>query len=79
MNKLVALLLASSVSAANAETEDNYGRDENGMYKHHQEYVKARNELNDAEGKHRQVFESINEKLTDQGLIMTQTQNAAAQ
>ena len=64
MKNLVALLLLSSAKA------DVYGRDSKGEYKDQSQFIKARNDLNAAEGKNKEVFDGINQKLTDSDFVM---------
>jgi hypothetical protein len=71
MKNIVALLLLSSAKA------DNFGRNEKGEYNNQAEYLKARNELNDAEGKNKDVFDSINQKLMDSDFVMTASRQGA--
>jgi hypothetical protein len=41
------------------------GRDKNGMYKNHKNYVNLRNKINEQESGHQKMFDSINDKLSD--------------
>lgn len=45
------------------------GRDKKGMYKNHKNYVNLRNKINQQENGHQQMFDSINEKLSDRSFI----------
>lgn len=45
------------------------GRDKNGMYKNHKNYVNLRNKINEQESGHQKMFDSINEKLSDRNFI----------
>ena len=63
MKNIVALLLLSSAAA---ETSD---------FKNEQEFEKARNDLNNAEGKNKDMFDTINDKLQDSDLVMMASQN----
>ena len=45
------------------------GRDENGMFKNHQNFVKLRNKINQQESEHQKMFDSINDKLNDHSFI----------
>ena len=47
----------------------NYGRDENGMFNNHKNYMKLRNKINEQETSHSEMFDTINKKLTDQTFI----------
>ena len=64
MKNLVALLLLSSAKA------DNFGKNDKGEYNNQSEYLKAKNELNEAEKKNKDTFDSINQKLTDSDFVM---------
>ncbi len=66
MNKLVALLLLSSAAAEKSD------------FKNQQEFEKSRKELNEAEGKNKEVFDSINQKLQDSDYVMMASQNAVS-
>lgn len=52
-----------------------HGRDKNGMYKNHQNYVKLRNKINEEESGHQQMFDSITEKLSDRNFIQSAINN----
>ena len=71
MKNLVALLLLSSASA------DNFGKNDKGEFKNQQEYIKARNDLNEAESKNKETFDSINQKLTDSDFVMMASNQGA--
>jgi uncharacterized protein involved in tolerance to divalent cations len=62
-------LLLSSVTA-----DVEIGKDSKGEYKNQQEFIKARNSLNEAEGKNMEVFDSINQKLSDSDFVMMASQ-----
>ena len=54
--------------AAEDKAADNkrvFGRDKNGQYKNHANFVKLRNKINSQELKHDQMFENINRRLND--------------
>jgi hypothetical protein len=70
MKNIVALLLLSSVRA------DSFGRDAKGEFKNQAEYIKARNDLNEAEGKNKEVFDSINNKLMDKDFVLMAAQQS---
>lgn len=63
-NNLVTLLLLSAVKAEKSD------------FKNQQEFEKARKDLNEAEGKNKEVFDSINQKLQDSEYVMMASQNA---
>jgi hypothetical protein len=68
MKNFASILLLSSAKA------DNFGKDANGEYKNQKEYIQARNSLNEAEGKNMEVFDSINQKLSDSDFVMMASQ-----
>jgi len=47
----------------------NHGRDRNGMFKNHKNFVMMRNKINDQESKHQNMFDTINKKLADDNFI----------
>jgi hypothetical protein len=47
----------------------NHGRDRNGMFKNHKNFVMMRNKINDQESKHQSMFDTINKKLADDNFI----------
>jgi len=47
------------------------GRDGNGMFHDHKKYVKARNQLNLEEEKHRGTLENIDHELDDPAFLAT--------
>jgi len=47
----------------------NHGRDSNGMFKNHKNFVMMRNKINDQESKHQSMFDTINKKLADDNFI----------
>ena len=56
-----------------AELAKNHGRDKNGMFKNHRNFVKMRNKINDQESKHQHMFDTIQKKLTDENFISQAT------
>ena len=46
-----------------------FGRDKNGMFNNHQNYMKLRNKINEQEEGHAQMFDTISKKLTDHTFI----------
>jgi len=68
MKQIVKLLLVAGIigiGQVDAIHEGEPGRDKDGMFKEHMEYVKARNKLNQDEEKHREKLENIIDKLHD--------------
>ena len=51
------------------ELAKHHGRDRNGMFKNHKNFVRMRNKINDQEEKHQRMFDTINKKLTDDNFI----------
>ena len=81
MKQIVALLLMTGIigiGRVDAVHEGEPGRDKDGMFKEHMEYVKARNKLNLDEEKHRDTLENIIDKLNDQAFMETAIGGAAA-
>ena len=53
------------------------GRDKNGMYKNHKNYVNLRNKINEQESGHKEMFDSINDKLSDGNFIQSAAETSA--
>jgi hypothetical protein len=57
------------LSAEDVELAKHHGRDKNGMFKNHKNFVKMRNKINDQEQKHQKMFDTITKKLGDETFI----------
>ena len=45
------------------------GRDKDGKFKHHENYLKLKNKINEQEKGHQSMFDSINQKLNDETFL----------
>ena len=45
------------------------GRDKEGKFKHHENYLKLKNKINEQEKGHQSMFDSINQKLNDNSFL----------
>ena len=45
------------------------GRDKDGKFKHHENYIQLKNKINEQEKSHQKMFDSINEKLNDETFL----------
>jgi len=45
------------------------GRDSNGKFKHHENYLQLKNKINAQEKSHQDMFDTINEKLNDETFL----------
>jgi hypothetical protein len=53
------------------------GRDKDGKFKHHENYLKLKNKINEQEKGHQKMFDSINQKLNDETFLQ-QAMNSGA-
>jgi hypothetical protein len=56
---------SEEASADKPSTERVYGRDKNGQYRNHSNYVQLRNKINSQEMAHGSMFDGINARLSD--------------
>ena len=61
--------------AVQTGSRDQYGKDANGEYMNQVEYVKHRNQLNEAELQHSDMFANIKDKLADADYINLAVEN----
>lgn len=58
------------------------GRDKDGKFKHHENYIQLKNKINEQEKSHQKMFDTINEKLNDETFLQqamnTKTSDPAA-
>jgi len=45
------------------------GRDKDGKFKHHENYLQLKNKINEQEKSHQKMFDTINEKLNDETFL----------
>jgi hypothetical protein len=45
------------------------GRDKDGKFKHHENYIQLKNKINQQEKSHQKMFDTINEKLNDETFL----------
>lgn len=45
------------------------GRDKDGKFKHHENYIQLKNKINEQEKSHQKMFDTINEKLNDETFL----------
>lgn len=51
------------------------GRDKDGKFKHHDNYLKLKNKINEQEKGHQNMFDSINQKLNDETFLQQAMQS----
>lgn len=54
------------------------GRDKDGKFKHHDNYIQLKNKINEQEKSHQKMFDTINEKLNDETFLQ-QAMNTKAE